>query len=194
MNPQSGPPIINDSFVYAMDTSAEGYLDTPADIDNTLNTIDSAVAEPEIREIIPTGGAQPDQIVSFAKTLMGTPYRYGSTDPSVGFDCSGFITHVFRNFKISVPRSSVEFTDVGKEVSLSDAKPGDLILFTGTDSTVTIVGHMGIIIEDAADGKKQFIHSSSGKANGVTISPVEGYYSTRFVKVVRIFNNGQVHI
>jgi len=82
-----------------------------------------------------TKNVYPQQVVDFSKTLIGTPYRYASTDPKVGFDCSGFITYVFNHFNIIVPRSSIDFTNVGKEISTDAAKPGDLILFTGTDST-----------------------------------------------------------
>ena len=85
-----------------------------------------------------------------------------------------------------MPRSSIDFTNVGREVSPGDARPGDIILFTGTDSTERFVGHMGIVISNQ-NGYLQFIHSSSGKANGVTISPLEGYYRGRFVKVIRVF-------
>src|ERR1700741_3340675 len=57
-------------------------------------------------------------LVDFAETFIGTPYKYGSTDPSVGFDCSCFIYYVFSHFNIKVPRSSVEYTDLGTEVSM----------------------------------------------------------------------------
>ena len=132
---------------------------------------------------------EPLQLIAFAKTLIGVPYKYASTDPSYGFDCSGFITYVFSHFGITVPRSSVDFTDFGKEIPLHDAKPGDLILFTGTDSTKRIVGHMGIVTENVIDNL-QFIHSTSGKAYGVTITPLNGYYVGRFVKVIRVFKTG----
>ena len=128
----------------------------------------------------------PLQFVTFAKTLIGVPYKYASFDPSYGFDCSGFITYVFNHFGITVPRSSVDFTNFGKEIPLHEAKPGDLILFTGTDSTKRIVGHMGIVTENVV-GSLQFIHSTSGKAYGVTITQLDGYYIGRFVKVIRIF-------
>lgn len=126
------------------------------------------------------------ELVSFSKTLLGRPYLYGSTDPAQGFDCSGFITYVFNHFGFKVPRSSVEFTNRGKEIPVQQAQPGDLILFTGTDSTKHIVGHMGIVIEPDTEGSLQFIHSSSGKANGVTISPLKGYYESRFMKVITV--------
>lgn len=133
-----------------------------------------------------TKNVHPQQVVDFAKTLIGTPYRYASTDPKVGFDCSGFITYVFTHFNIIVPRSSIDFTSVGQEVAMDNAKPGDLILFTGTDSTEKFVGHMGLIVSNE-NNQMEFIHSTSGKKYGVTITPLNGYYRSRYVKTIRIF-------
>jgi cell wall-associated NlpC family hydrolase len=137
-------------------------------------------------EEIKTGSTVPDSLVAFGKSLVGTPYLYASSDPAKGLDCSGFITYVFNHFGIAVPRSSVDFTNVGKEVPTAIARPGDLILFTGTDSTIRIVGHMGIV-ESNEKGNLLFIHSTSGKAKSVVITPLRGYYEARFVKVIRIF-------
>jgi cell wall-associated NlpC family hydrolase len=135
---------------------------------------------------IETGSTTPAQLVNYAQSLKGTPYKYGSTDPSQGFDCSGFITYVFNHFGIAVPRSSADFTAVPKEITLKQAKTGDIILFTGTDSTSRTVGHMGILM--AHPGQEfSFIHSTSGKANGVTETPLNTYYQGRFMKVIRIF-------
>lgn len=147
--------------------------------------IDSTIKETTDGDV-DTRNVSPLSIVEFALTLKGVPYKYGSTDPKQGFDCSGFITHVFNHFKISVPRSSIDFTNVGREVPPAEACPGDLILFTGTDSTIRVVGHMGIVISQPGS-EVEFIHSSSGKAYGVTINPLKGYYQTRFVKVIRVF-------
>ena len=118
-------------------------------------------------------------------TLTGIPYKYSSTEPSNGFDCSGFITYVFNHFNIEVPRSSIDFTNVGKEINFKNAKEGDLILFTGTIDSIRIVGHMGIVTENADTLK--FIHSTSGRANGVTISEFSNHYKRRFVKIIRVF-------
>ena len=128
----------------------------------------------------------PDSLVAFAKTLIGIPYLSASTDPIKGFDCSGFITYVFNHFNIAVPRSSVDFTNYGKEIAFGNSRPGDLILFTGTDSASRIVGHMGIV-ESARGDTLYFIHSTSGKAKGVVVTPFGNYYASRFVKVVRVF-------
>jgi cell wall-associated NlpC family hydrolase len=135
---------------------------------------------------IETKNVPPGAVVAFAQTLIGTPYKYGSTDPKAGFDCSGFITYVFNHFDIAVPRSSVDFTNVGKEVSKIDARPGDLVLFTGTNPSIRKVGHMGIVTFNRPD-TLFFIHSTSGKLHSVTITPLNEYYQSRFVKIVRIF-------
>ncbi len=135
--------------------------------------------------LTPASHVKPQEIVDYAKTLIGIPYKYASTDPGVGFDCSGFITYVFNHFNIAVPRSSVAFTNAYPEVAPADARQGDLILFTGTDSTDGVVGHMGIIVWNIKDSIS-FIHSTSGKANGVTITSLNEYYKSRFVKIVRV--------
>lgn len=136
-------------------------------------------------QTVNTGSVQPQDVVRFAQTLVGTPYVYASVNPNVGFDCSGFITYVFNHFDIAVPRSSVDFTNVGKTVPVPEAKPGDLILFTGTDSTEKHIGHMGLVVSNS--DTLRFIHSTSGKAMGVTITPLNAYYKKRFVRVARIF-------
>ena len=143
-------------------------------------------AMPATAQHINTGSTTPTELLAFAKTLIGIPYKYGSADPATGFDCSGFITYVFNHFSIAVPRSSVDFTHIEKTIELSQAKPGDLALFTGTDSTDRVVGHMGIITS-CENGEYHFIHATSGKAMGVTISALSKYYAFRFVKLIRVF-------
>lgn len=166
----------------ALDTNA-AYID--ADTATILtDTASNKLTLPEGQ--IDTRGVHPQQVIDFAKSLTGTPYLYGSTDPARGFDCSGFITHVFAKFDIVVPRSSIDFTNVGKEVPVTEAKPGDLILFTGTNPDEKFVGHMGIVVENNARGLA-FIHSTSGKAYGVTITPLHEGYKKRYVKTIRIF-------
>ena len=132
-----------------------------------------------------------EAFVNYAKGFIGTPYVYGSTNPAIGFDCSGFINHVAHHFGLNVPRSSVDYTNFGTDVSMANAKVGDLILFTGTDASQRVVGHMGIVTNSSPDNF-EFIHSTSGKAKGVTVSQLEGYYETRFVKVIRILDNDNV--
>jgi lipoprotein Spr len=128
----------------------------------------------------------PNRLLEFAKSMLGIRYRTASSNPSRGFDCSGFVNYVFSNFGFKVPRSSREFATSGESKKLEDAKIGDVILFTGTNSKSRTPGHVGIIYSIHGDEVK-FIHSSSGNAKGVTISSLnEGFYKKRFLKVVSI--------
>ncbi len=126
-------------------------------------------------------------LVDFAETLKGIKYKYGSTNKEQGFDCSGFVWYVFNQFGIKVPRSSVDFTNAGEEVKPGAARRGDIILFTGSDATSGVVGHMGFVTTNR-NGDLRFIHSASGGGKGVMISPMSSYFITRFVKVIRVFS------
>ena len=178
------------SLSMAMVACEDGKRSIPPAIPGDTTTIRRPVHDSIIKKqepgTITNLTTQPDSIVAFAKTLIGIPYLYASTDPKKGFDCSGFITYVFNHFDLAVPRSSVDFTHMGREIDIGKAKPGDLILFTGTDSTIRIVGHMGIV-ESVSEDQLHFIHSTSGKGKGVVITPFENYYRSRFVKVIRVF-------
>ncbi|MBK0381754.1 C40 family peptidase [Pedobacter sp. SD-b] len=154
--------------------------ENPVEISSTIDTSTT------VNKIDTTTKTLSSEIISYAKTLIGVPYKYGSTDINVGLDCSGFITAVYNHFDIRVPRSSVGFTNYGKNIAWQDVEPGDLILFTGTDSTKRIVGHMGIITK--TNHELNFIHATSGKAYSVTITPLNKYYQGRFVKVIRIID------
>jgi len=126
-----------------------------------------------------------NQLIGFAKTLIGIPYRYASSNPAVGFDCSGFVSYVFHNFGFNVPRSSTEFNQAGTPVKLENAKVGDVLIFTGTNPRRRVVGHVGIIADIEGDTIK-FIHSTSGKAHGVTVTTLNPYYKSRLMKAVSI--------
>lgn len=136
---------------------------------------------------IHTGKVDTAVLVQFAETLTGIPYVWASTDPQVGFDCSGFITYVFNHFNIAVPRSSIDFMNVGRTVSVDKARPGDFILFTGTNPLEENIGHMGLVVSNNLIDGLQFIHATSGKAMAVTITKLNEQYLKRFIRISRIF-------
>lgn len=159
----------------------------------TYQQADSVVADSvSVIEVLPpvvddtVKSTDASALIAFAQTLKGTPYKYACSDPKRGFDCSGFVQYVFHHFHISVPRSSIAFTKIGKDIELKEAMPGDIILFTGTDSSIRKVGHVGIITQ-SADGIA-FIHASSGKAYSVTETTLNEHYTKRFIKVVRVLD------
>jgi len=128
---------------------------------------------------------QSESLIDFAKSMLGIPYRYATSNPKVGFDCSGFVSYVFSNFGFKVPRSSREFSATGKETSLENAKVGDVLIFTGSNSRIRRIGHVGIVYSIDENGIR-FIHASSGKAHGVTITDFNDHYKARFMKIVSI--------
>ena len=129
-----------------------------------------------------------DEVLKFAYQYLGTPYIYGSADPKTGFDCSGFINYVYRHFGYDVPRSSKDFLNFGRDIPLEKVRKGDLLIFYGTDTELREVGHIGIVSR-AAGADSEFIHASSGKANGVTISALSSpHYTARFVKAISVLD------
>ncbi|MBF9254689.1 C40 family peptidase [Pontibacter sp. 172403-2] len=124
-----------------------------------------------------------DKLVKYALSLQGSPYVYAGIKPS-GFDCSGFVTHVFDHFSMDVPHSSALQAEVGKPVQRQQAQPGDLVIFTGTQPSIREPGHVGIVISEPGD-TISFVHASSN--GGVKVSQVEGSrYNLRFLEVRRI--------
>ncbi len=129
-----------------------------------------------------------DSIIVFAKKYLGTPYVYASSNPQKGFDCSGFVSYVFSNFGLTLPRSSSGYKNLGKALKPEEFKVGDVLVFYGYKNR-NIVGHVGIICE--ANGmQSKFIHASSGKAQQVTITALDTeHYTKRFYKCIDVLSN-----
>ncbi len=93
------------------------------------------------------GTAQGREIADYGLQFVGNPYVFGGTSLTNGTDCSGFVQSIYRHFGYSLPRSSSEQRSAGREVSYSEAQPGDIICYAG---------HVGIYI-----GNGQIVHASS---------------------------------
>jgi N-acetylmuramoyl-L-alanine amidase len=120
------------------------------------------------------------KIVEYAKKYLGVKYVYGGSSPK-GFDCSGFVQYVFKNFNIELARSSEDMGAGGEKISKDELRPGDLVFFD-TNGGHNRIEHVGIYI---GDGK--FIHSSSGNsAKCVIISTLtEGFYQKTYMTAKR---------
>lgn len=127
-----------------------------------------------------------DSIENFGMELLDTPYVYGACSKEA-FDCSGFVYFVFQNFDIEVPRSSSQFEEFGKEISIDSVKKGDILVFLSP--TRSAIGHVGIVTN--ANGRESdFIHASSSKEMKVMISSLkqEGY-KRRFLKAINVLDH-----
>ncbi|KQR12081.1 C40 family peptidase [Cellulomonas sp. Leaf334] len=69
-------------------------------------------------------------VLEIAARYVGTPYVSGGSSPD-GFDCSGFVSYVYGQLGISLPRTSSGIKAAGTVISRADAQPGDLIWSPG---------------------------------------------------------------
>lgn len=107
-------------------------------------------------------------LVQFAQKYVGNPYVWGGTSLTKGADCSGFVLSVFKNFGVSLPRSSRQQASVGKKIAASEAQPGDLFFYAKNGT----VNHVAIYI-----GGGKVVHASSPKT-GIKIS--NSHYRTPY--------------
>lgn len=108
---------------------------------------------------VAAGGSR-EGVVSYALQFVGNPYVYGGTSLTKGTDCSGFTYAVYRDCGYGIPRSSREQAASGREVSLDEIKPGDLIFYAKGGS----INHVALYI-----GNGQVVHASTAKT-GIKIS------------------------
>lgn len=111
------------------------------------------------------------QVVNFALQYVGYDYIYGAESPSSGFDCSGLVYYVYRNFGYNVNRTATsQYAKDGKCISKSELVAGDLVFFSSNGGYSTT--HVGIYI-----GENQFVHASTAKV-GVIVSRLDSTYYT----------------
>jgi cell wall-associated NlpC family hydrolase len=116
-------------------------------------------------------------VVRRALGYLGTRYRYGASGAR-GFDCSGFTSYIYRQHGISLPHNSAAQYRVGKPVSRSELRPGDLVFFRTRGSRIS---HVGIYI-----GNGKFVHASSARGRVRVDTLTSGYYHQRYVGARRI--------
>ena len=121
------------------------------------------------------------ELAMTAMTLIGSHYKYGGNSPETGIDCSGLVRYVFKEaWGATLPRTSLELSRVGEEVSQGDLQPGDLVFYNTRRRSYS---HVGIYL-----GDNKFIHApSTGKK--VRIDSMDlAYWKSRFNGARRITN------
>ena len=114
-----------------------------------------------------------------AMDLLDIRYRRGGSSPEAGFDCSGFVGHVFREgLGLILPRSSKEMSKSGEIVTRDELRPGDLVFF---NTMRRAFSHVGIYL-----GDNQFVHAPR-TGGRVRIEDLrDGYWMKRFNGARRI--------
>ncbi len=120
-----------------------------------------------------------DELIGNAMGLLGVSYRFGGSSASSGFDCSGFMQHIFRKtMQINLPRTSAEQAKMGVAVSRSELQPGDMVFFSTSRGRIS---HVGLYI-----GNSRFIHAPrTGKSIEIT-SLGNKYWNSKYVTARRV--------
>ena len=100
-----------------------------------------------------------DSLINYSKKFVGTPYRYGGRTES-GFDCSGFVYYVFKNFGLILPPSSRSQVNAGEAVAIDSVRKGDLLFFKGRNIKSTQIGHVALVVAVSDTNDVQIIHST----------------------------------
>lgn len=124
-----------------------------------------------------------DELIGSAMGLLGVAYRYGGTSASTGFDCSGFMQHIFRrSMGLNLPRTSAEQAKMGVGVSRGELQPGDMVFFRTLGRGR--ISHVGLYI-----GNDRFIHAPrTGKRIEIT-SLSNKYWNTKYAFARRVKKN-----
>jgi len=122
------------------------------------------------------------QLTRSALRFLGVPYVFGGTSTS-GFDCSGYVQHVFATLGINLPRTADAQYDVGHRAT-GGIRPGDLVFF---QTYAAGASHVGIYL-----GHDKFVHASS--SHGVMVSSLhDSYWAARYIGAKRVLSTKAGH-
>ena len=154
---------VGNSEAFTVNSVADGWVEISVDdsvgyISQDYVTLAQALPTAKTIEQVKYGDGVSDvraSVVSYALQFVGNRYVWGGTSLENGVDCSGFTMRILGKYGVSLPHSSKAQPSCGTKISASDAKPGDLIWYSG---------HIGIYI-----GNGQIVHASN-KRDGIKVS------------------------
>ena len=136
---------------------------------------DEEEAEEELEAAIEVENDLRSEIVTYALQFVGNRYRYGGTNPNTGVDCSGFTSYVMRHAaEVELPHSSGGQSRMGRQVSSSEMRPGDIICY-GSGKRIN---HVALYI-----GNGQIVHASTERT-GIKVSRWNYRTPVRIVNVL----------
>jgi len=111
-----------------------------------------AVLELEKPNLVPQeNNYNPETLITLAKQFLGVQYLWGGTS-ELGFDCSGFVQHLYLMQGFVIPRNSGQQALIGTQVALNELVEGDLLFMGEVENRI---GHVVLYISEGA-----YIHSS----------------------------------
>lgn len=123
-------------------------------------------------------------LIDTGKELLGKPYGYRGNLPW-RMDCSGFVSYVYSQYGITVPRGSATQANYVKRIKREEVLPGDLLFFKGRNRNSARVGHVAMVI-DVVDGDLVMMHSTNSR--GIIIERLgrSAYFSSRYLSAGRV--------
>jgi len=123
--------------------------------------------------------ATASELIVDALQFIGVKYKYGGKNPETGFDCSGFVSHVFRESAgVALPPNAARMALLGQTIESVDLEPGDLVFYKTKRHAFS---HVGIYL-----GDNKFIHAPR-KGKSVEISDMnDAYWAKRFEGARRV--------
>lgn len=161
---------ISDEQVQATNRSDSERTQKIVELPNTATDVTEIE---EVNTVVNKG----EEVVDYAKTLLGKDYVYGGVGPN-SFDCSGFTQYVYKKFGINLSHSSSAQANIGTTVSKSDLQLGDMVFFSQGGSSI---GHVGIFV-----GNNSFIHAANPQKGVVITSLADGYYTSNYKTAKRV--------
>ena len=141
--------------------SDKAYIATRDNNVEVRYALAEAIKFSPLEEAAQASASRRSQIVNYALQFVGNPYVWGGTSLTKGADCSGFTMKVMEKFGVSLPHYSGSQAQMGKAVSSSEMRPGDLIFYANSRG---VVNHVAMYI-----GNGQIVHAAS-RRSGIKIS------------------------
>ena len=116
-----------------------------------------------------------ETVVAAALSQVGTPYVWGGATPGQGLDCSGLVQYAYGKANVALSHYTVAQESAGRQVSLSDLQPGDIIFWGGVGASY----HDAIYI-----GNGQYVHAPQ-PGETVKVASISQYFMPSFA--VRVF-------
>ena len=124
---------------------------------------------------IATNNNAAETVVAAALSQVGTPYVWGGATPGQGLDCSGLVQYAYGKANVALSHYTVAQESAGRQVSLSDLQPGDIIFWGGVGASY----HDAIYI-----GNGQYVHAPQ-PGETVKVASISQYFMPSFA--VRVF-------
>ncbi len=142
-------------------------------LSSMASTADGIAAEAPQQTAFASSIGKASDMLTYALSLVGVNYKYGGKSPETGLDCSGFVSHVYRQAAgLVLPHNARAISMFGKKIAISELQPGDLVFYNTMRHTYS---HVGIYL-----GDNRFIHSGRTGSSVEVVNMNDSYWVKRF--------------